>query len=356
MNCLSKVALVIGLVLVLWSPLCVAQTDQDRTAARAAAKAGHEAFAEGDFEKSIRLFEKAESLVHASTHLLYIARAHDKVGRLVLALENYNKLIYEQLPENAPTAFFEAQASAKEEVESLEPRIPMVTLVLQGKPVQDFELYVDGQARPGLTEVPQPIDPGKHTLKAVTKTASSEAVEVTLAEGDQETVQLTIVEVPEKGTPGPADTAQGPPVSAVGASKPDTTGDKPPKSKGSSAWRTVGWVSLGIGSVALLAGASTMIASAGNRGKANNLCEDETCEDDEEDQFQRLDKLADTFRIPGYLGLGVGVVGVAGGITLLVLTGKKRRGESSALQSVHVGSVEVTPHISARGMTVTGRF
>src|SRR5690606_31745944 len=167
MTRLRLLTLQLALAGVLSSSVCAAQTDEEKTAARAAGKAAQQAFVEGDYERSIALFHKAESLVHAPTHLLFIARAHEKQGRLVLALEAYNKIVYEQLPENAPPAFVEAQVAAKQEADALEQRIPTLTLTLEGAEVTDFRLLVGKQERPGLAGVPQPVDPGSHSIQAV---------------------------------------------------------------------------------------------------------------------------------------------------------------------------------------------
>src|SRR5690606_10177314 len=71
------------LALAIWTFPCFAQSDEDMVCARAAAKAAQKAFVDGNYDKSIELFEKAESLVHATTDLLFIARAHEKEGRPV---------------------------------------------------------------------------------------------------------------------------------------------------------------------------------------------------------------------------------------------------------------------------------
>src|SRR5262245_32455278 len=91
------------------SPPALAQSDEQRAGARTLATEGAAAFNEGRFKDAVDLFSKAESLVHAPPHLLFMARAHAKLGHFVKAREAYWKIIKEPLAPNAPQAFKDAQ-------------------------------------------------------------------------------------------------------------------------------------------------------------------------------------------------------------------------------------------------------
>src|SRR3954454_24091886 len=86
-----------------------AQTDDERAAARVAARQGFAAFNEGRYRDALDLLERAESVVHAPTHMLFIARSYEKMGRLVKAGETYAKLLQEQLLPNASKPFRDAK-------------------------------------------------------------------------------------------------------------------------------------------------------------------------------------------------------------------------------------------------------
>jgi len=58
----------------------LAQTDLERATARDAANSGRAAFDAGQYERAIDSFSRAESLVHAPPHLLFMARAQAKLG------------------------------------------------------------------------------------------------------------------------------------------------------------------------------------------------------------------------------------------------------------------------------------
>src|SRR6185503_4518095 len=104
------VALVGG---VLHSQPAWGQTDEDRAGARTMATEGAKAFAAQRWSEAADLFTRAEAILHAPPHLLFLARARVKLGQLVLARETYTKIVRENIPANAPAAFVDAQTAAK---------------------------------------------------------------------------------------------------------------------------------------------------------------------------------------------------------------------------------------------------
>src|ERR1700709_1363758 len=74
---------VVSLGMVLAQPSAWAQTDDDRAGARVAATEGVKAINEKRWADAADLFTRAESLVHSPVHLLYLARAQEKLGKLV---------------------------------------------------------------------------------------------------------------------------------------------------------------------------------------------------------------------------------------------------------------------------------
>ena len=64
----------------LTATLAHAQTDLERATARDAANSGRAAFDAGQYERAIDSFSRAESLVHAPPHLLFLARAQAKLA------------------------------------------------------------------------------------------------------------------------------------------------------------------------------------------------------------------------------------------------------------------------------------
>src|SRR5689334_21165790 len=98
----------LALSLCMWTSAAHAQTDEQRAGARSLATEGASAFKDGRYKEAVDLFTKAESLMHAPPHLLYLARAHVKLGQYVKAREAYLRITKEQLGGNAPQAFRDA--------------------------------------------------------------------------------------------------------------------------------------------------------------------------------------------------------------------------------------------------------
>src|SRR5688572_15358697 len=85
------------------------QSPADRAQARTHADAGLKHFKAGEYDEAIAELSKAEKLVHAPPHLLYIARSHHKSGRLGEARTTYRAILDEKLDPKAPAAFHKAQ-------------------------------------------------------------------------------------------------------------------------------------------------------------------------------------------------------------------------------------------------------
>src|SRR5262249_51014222 len=106
-----------------------AQTDEQRSGARAAANQGGQAFSERRWPDPADLFPRAESLVHSPVHLLSLGRSYERLGQLVKARESYIKVTNEELPAGASQPIRAAHADAQKELDAIEPRLPTVSVV-----------------------------------------------------------------------------------------------------------------------------------------------------------------------------------------------------------------------------------
>lgn len=186
-------ALILGLCLL--TSVAHGQTDRERSVARTTAKSGIQAFQEERYSDAVDLLEKAESIVHAPTHLLFIARSRVHLGRLVEAQEAYFKVINETLPANAPPAFFRAQDEARTEVKQLEGRIARLTLTVTGVSAEALSITVDGTPFPSIAlGVPTSMNPGKHLLVVQAPGKKSQEISVALEEGQQKSLDVTLID------------------------------------------------------------------------------------------------------------------------------------------------------------------
>ena len=369
--------LVSGACVLISAHTAFAQTDQERAAARDAANNGRVAFDAGKYEKAIDYLSRAEQLVHAPPHLLYLARAQAKLGRLVAAHETYLKINRETLAPNAPKAFVSAQAAAEQEQEALDDRLPSVTVALQGATTApDLVVQMDGNALPSaMIGIPLPADPGEHVFKASGPTITSDPVTIRLAEAGKQTVTLTLRSTGAAPPVAAGTTSRHPANAAVAAGAVAATGapaaNTPPSPPAEStsvdsgkghgpglliasiASFTLGAASAGVGTYYLIQASDTRNESE----KIYQQCVAETggeqknCKDPVRmDQTLSLDADADHQTKLGIVGVVGGGVGLIAGLTFLIVD--VNRSDKSASQS----TPHVTPVFGFRSIGVVGTF
>jgi len=344
----------LGMVVV--QPSAWAQTDDDRAGARVAATEGVKAINEKRWADAADLFSRAESLVHSPVHLLYLARAQEKLGKLVKARENYNRIIRERLGADAPDAFRQAQSSAQQEVSGLDARLGAITVKLDGEkgPVT---VTMDGEkVPPALIGLPLPVDPGTHTFAATGTNLKSDPVTVTVSEGGKNSLTLTVKSAPGAVAPDapPATTAQpAAPAATPGATTAPATNPPPGTAdqgttSGSNGAKIGGFVALGVGVVGVGLGTVFLLKAHGKKSDADALCNlpNNGCPVSKKSQIDGLDndyKSAGTLSVVSY---AVGGAGLITGVILLAVSGGKHTESTAA----------VTPWIGYQSAGVSGRF
>src|SRR6478609_7783916 len=159
----SASAVVLATIALAGTPARAEGDDARRASARELATDGAKAYDEGRWADTVDRFTRAEALYHAPPHLLYIARASAKLGKLVQAHETYVKITREELPKSAPKAFVDAQRAAVTEQAGLEPRRAQVTIVVEVDGATKATVTMDGvDVPPALIGVAHSADPGSH--------------------------------------------------------------------------------------------------------------------------------------------------------------------------------------------------
>lgn len=166
----------------------------DRNAARALASDGADLFDANKHAEAIEVFRKAEALVHAPTHLLYIARAHQKLGKLVEAHDVYDDILTDPfITPTSPSAFRDARTSAEQEDAALLARIPTMKLVISSPAPETVQVTMDGKRiERELLLAPLLMNPGSHKLEAQGRGLVSDAKTVAMSEGDRINVTLSL--------------------------------------------------------------------------------------------------------------------------------------------------------------------
>lgn len=340
-----------AVILCLMTQTAFAQTAEERAGARAAAEQGVKAFAEGRWTEASDLMARAEKLVHAPTHLLYLAQAEEKLGHLVVAHETYLKIIREKLAPNSPDVFFSAQEDAKKRADALRPRLSQVSIVVQGSQAGvPVDVTMDGSKVPeALVGVPHPVDPGEHQFEATAEGMQSGLSKVVLREGASETIVLTL-----QSTGGPSAAAEGndarAPAGQPGANvTAGSTADGTSSSSGTHPLTIGGYIGLGVGAVGLGVGTVFAVRSSSLRSDADALCNnpDGTCPVANGGRIQELDDDADSAKDLALVGFVAGGVGVAAGITMLLLAPSSTEAQKSGF---------VAPYVAGNSAGIWGRF
>ncbi|HRG97238.1 MAG TPA: hypothetical protein PLR99_13385 [Polyangiaceae bacterium] len=150
----------------------------------------------GQHAAALSLFQKAQNLFDAPTHLLHIAQCQIVLGKLVEAAETYETLKRVQLAPGAPEVFEAAKAKAEAELPALRARIPTLRVDLTPKPadLKDLQLVVNDVLIPAeLVGIARPVNPGPTKLVAKAQGYKDAELEVSLKEKEQRSVGLALV-------------------------------------------------------------------------------------------------------------------------------------------------------------------
>lgn len=280
----------------LFSAGALAGEKEDKERARTLFIKGAEAVEGGRAADGLPLLMEAESLFHAPTHLLYIARAQAGTKQLLAARETYKKLIAENLPSKASRPFIEAQATAKSELAALEPRVPRVVVEVEPSPA-GLEVTLDSAALPkGLGE-PIEVDPGDHTVVAKAPGYIDAKVTVAAPEGRETLVHVVLSAVTKPGTKAPPTTA--------------------PDDVGPSGMRIASITLMAVGGAGLAAGGAMGIVSLLKSADADDQFD--TCGLPCKAEIESKDQEAATLGTASIVGLSAGAAILTTGIVLFFL-------------------------------------
>lgn len=270
---------------------------EKKAGARALADHAKELFDAGKYEQALEEFSRAEQLYHAPTLLWGMARSSFKTGRLLEARALFQRLIAEKLEKNAPVEFRDAQEAAKEELATLEPRIPTFQISVRGAAGRPLSLKIDGAPSPAEIGKAVEIDPGTHTFEVIAKGGPSAAKTVDIKESAHERVDLDL-------TPAPVVTA--------------TVAPPPPPPKRPSA--APGVILLGLGAIGVGVGAYTGVETINRTNAIKVHCQGTRCSPSDAPAADT----ARTFGLVSTVAFAVAGASVVGGVTLLAIRARSK--------------------------------
>jgi hypothetical protein len=301
------------------APAALAQSDGDRATARTLGQDGERALTAKDYAKAEDDFRHADSLVHAPTLMLGLARALAGEGKVVEAQEAYKRIVREGVAPGAPAAFGRALEAAKKEVLDVKPRIGGVTITVKaadGGVVPNVKVVIDDVAMNAASlGVSWTIDPGPHVLRATADGYKPAELRLTVPVGGNVDAPLSLDRDLSVPAPAPEATTVGTPLPAV---PPDQVGHP-----GRSPWP---WVAFGVGAGGLGVGVVTGVIALGKHSDLAKSCVPGCgpAQQGELDSYQSMGLIST-------IGFIVAGAGAAAGITLLLVQPKADSAPAASL-------------------------
>lgn len=270
-----------------------------RATLRELGQAGVTACHAEDYALCIEKLERAWNILPTSPSGLWLGRALEKSGRWVEASERYLAATRAEIDEGGDRRIQDnARKDARAAYDALQPRIPKLTVHVDGVPPAGVNVTVNERAiLAELVGMPISVDPGAMTV-VVTAEHDEQRKSVTLKEGEQRDVRFVFAPAPTVPPATPVSTQKTSPVSPPA--------DAPPRLQ-----PILGWVGVGLGAAGLALGGTAGGMAWAQYGKFN--CADKTCDEDPND----IDRY-NTLRTVSTVGFITGGVLLATGVTLLL--------------------------------------
>lgn len=308
--------------------------DQTRSAARELATEGSKLYQQNDFEGAYDRFLRAYQLVQRPNVGIWAARSLVRAGRWVEASERYLELERSGAPAGAPAEQVQAVTDAAKERRELLPRLPGLTITIEGVEPGSVFVSLDGRlVKPALIGVKQPVNPGKLLVKGVRGEQVVE-VAVELAEAQMREVKLVFTEAAPAASDSTTPEPPAPVVSVTPAAAPSDGGP--------STRQWLGWVGVGVGGAALVAGGVLGALAASDKSELDQRCPQRRCPPEHHGDNDAYD----TKKTLSSVGLIGGAV-LAGAGAALLLTAPSRP---------VAGSVQVRGFVGVGRAGVAGVF
>jgi hypothetical protein len=291
-------------------------------------------YGQGKYEEARANWMMALGIVKIPTVALWAGRANQRLGKLVAAVELFESAIAMQPNELwLGDAQQKAQDEARAELQALKTRIPTLKVDTVGGDGSPLDVVIDGARLDAeALAVRRPLDPGEHFIVAA-QSGRKVSESVVLKEGENKAVSLSF------GPPAIIEKTNGATTHEPPALPPEQP--LPARSK-SSAMNIAAWSALGVGAAGLAFGTVAGIVTIVKHSSLTDAgCSRTECRDD---SLQSKVDSYDTWRHVSTASYVIGAVGVAAGVTLLIVNPKTESAPT-------VGLV-----VAPNAVVATGRF
>jgi hypothetical protein len=192
--------LVVSLAPMFESRASAGDTGQDVSVALKKLDAGRRLFDQGKFTEALTAFQESYSLYPSPNSRLYLARTYRALGKIASAYTTYRLTAREaqdRLTASGEKRYIATRDAASSEAGELEPKVPRLTIVVPAGTPDDFVIKRDGTDVPKAAwGVAVETDPGSVVVDAAGSRVVPFKQTVTLAEGAQVRVEVTVARVP----------------------------------------------------------------------------------------------------------------------------------------------------------------
>jgi hypothetical protein len=235
----------------------------DRETARSLMQEARELRDKGHLQDALKRFKAADDLMRVPTTGLELARTQAAMGLLLEARDTIANIRKMPSSPSDPEPFKDARAKMEELDNTLESKIPALTIVVQGAgPGETPTVVVDGAPlAAAVTGLPRRVNTGRHTVVVKTATMQGEQT-VDVKEGEQKEVQVTLTAAnnaqatPSEGEQTPA--------------QPEHPGE--PSGPTSHSPTVLTFVGIGVGGAGIIAGAITGLLSMSKTSSLKSEC------------------------------------------------------------------------------------
>jgi hypothetical protein len=318
-----------ALAVALCAAPALAQDTDPRSQARELGKKGQDAFDAKNYKESEDDFRHADTLFHAPTLVLGLARALSAEGKVVEAWESYHRIILEAVTTTPP--FARALDEAKTEITSVEGRRARVTISVAGSDQAHVTLD-DAPIKNEALGVERFANPGPHTVKVTAVGFKDVSRDFTLAEGGAQPVPITL------------EPATGSGVAETGTSPGSTAHPGAPEPGGKRSLMPA-LIGFGVGGAGLVLGAVTGGLALGKHSTLQKECTGSVCPSSASSDLSSYHTMG-TLSTVGFI---VGGVGVAAGAVLLFVGPKSHEAQSPP-------AAWITPYVGPGSVGAVGRF
>lgn len=307
----------------------------DPAAAEVLFRQGRQLLDSGQVDAACDKFRDSQALDPSSGTLLNLAACHLKQEKTSTAWAEF--LAAARLARSQGKRAHEEEATRQ--ASALESELSYLTLKV-ASPVSGLEVRRDGElVQPSLFGTRVPIDPGPHTVTASAPGYESQELSAHVAKARDEAI-VSVPALTKLRT-----TSTPPPPSAVESLPPHPDEAQPARAHGSNS--TLGWVVVGSGAGALIAGGVFGVLALSTNKDADKRC---PSHQDCDSQTISLQHRRDTQALIADIGVGVGLAAIGVGSWIILSQPKRETGSVQQLRA----TATVLP--GGGGLTMSGKF